>query len=172
VIRVDISKCTGCKKCESACAFFHTGRINNHIARIKIMNLYEIGIDGPVMCIQCKERYCMCCPTDALTIGPLGQIIVSPTLCTLCDACEEACPIGAIERFNDFVYVCDLCGGSPRCVEACTEGAIIFDTEEEKLPSLVVLKKETHRMNPSQKQYFFLKKLGSEEREKWRKEYA
>ena len=64
MIRVDISKCTGCKKCESACAFFHTGRINNHIARIKIMNLYEIGIDGPVMCIQCKERYCMCCRRD------------------------------------------------------------------------------------------------------------
>lgn len=159
MIRVDISKCTGCKRCESVCAFFRTGRINNHLSRIKVVNLYEIGIDGPLVCNQCQERYCLCCPDEALTIGTLGEVIVSPTLCTLCGACEKACPIGAIEIFNDYVYVCDLCGGRPKCIEVCTEGAITYEVEEEEHPSLAVFKKETKKMNPSQKQYFYLKKL-------------
>ena len=172
MIKVDISKCTGCKRCESVCAFFHTGRINNHLARIKIINIYEIGIDGPVVCIQCSERYCMNCPSNALTIGPFGQVIVSPTLCTLCCICEAACPIGAIEIFNDLLYVCDLCGGKPKCIEACTEGAITYDDKDGDNPSLSIIKDKTSDMNTSQKQYFYLKNLGLEVREKWRKQLA
>ncbi len=172
MIRVDISKCTGCKRCEAVCAFFRTGKINNRLARIKVMNLYEIGIDGPVVCNQCNERYCMCCPDDALIIGSLSQVIISPTLCTLCAACEEACPIGAIEIFDDLVYVCDLCGGRPKCVEACTEGAITYETEAEDYPSLAFFKQQTDKMNPSQKRHFYIKRQGSEVRKKWRKGYA
>ena len=172
MIQVDLSKCTGCKQCESACAFFHTGRINNRLARIKVLNLYEIGIDGPVVCNQCKERYCMRCPEKALTIGAFGQVIVSHTLCNLCGACEKNCPIGAIELFNDIVFVCDLCGGKPKCVEACTEKAITWIVEEKEHTSLAVIKKETKKMNPSQKRYFYLKKQGFEVRKKWRKAHA
>lgn len=172
MIQVDLSKCTGCKQCETACAFFHTGRINNRLARIKVLNLYEVGIDGPVVCNQCKERYCMRCPEKALSIGAYGQVIVSHTLCNLCGACEKNCPIGAIELFNDVVYVCDLCGGEPKCVEACTEKAITWIGEEKEHTSLAVMKKETKKMNPSQKRYFYLKKQGSEVRKKWRKAHA
>lgn len=171
-IRVDIGKCTGCKRCETACAFFHTGKINNHLARIKVMNLYETGVDGPVVCNQCQERYCLSCPEKALTLGTYGQVIHSPTLCMLCGACEKACPIGAIELYKDFVYVCDLCGGRPKCVEACTEEAITFEDEEEKHPFLAAIKKKTARMNPSQKQVFFIQKLGSDLRKRWRKARA
>ena len=171
-IQVDLSKCTGCKRCEVACAFFHTGRINNHLARIKVINIYETGIDGPVVCNQCKERYCLGCPEQALSLGPYGQVIASPILCSHCGACVKACPIGAIEIFDDIVFVCDLCGGSPKCVEACTEGAITHDPQENKQPSLAAMKKETKKMNPSQKQYFFLMKLSSDLREKWSKNHA
>jgi len=172
VIRVDISKCTGCKKCESACAFFRTGRISNHLSRMKVLNIYETGIDGPVVCIQCQERYCDCCPEKAISIGALSQVIVSPTLCTVCGACEIACPIGAIEIFHNIVYVCDLCGGKPRCVEACTEGAIRYEVGKKTSPSLADLKKKTKRMNPSQKRYLYLNGLGSEVRKKWGKSHA
>jgi carbon-monoxide dehydrogenase iron sulfur subunit len=172
VIRVDISKCTGCKKCESVCAFFRTGRVNHHLSRMKVLNIYELGIDGPVVCIQCKERFCDCCPENAISMGSLGQVIVSPTLCTLCGACETVCPIGAIEIFNDIVYVCDLCGGRPKCVKACTEGAIQYVTETSTHASLVDFAKKTRKMNPDQKRYFYLKNLGLEVRKKWRKEYA
>lgn len=168
MIKVDITKCTGCRKCETACAFFHSGKINHELARMKVLNLYEIGVDGPVACIQCKEQYCLCCPDDALRVGPLGQLIVSPTACTLCSACEKSCPIGAIDIFDDFVYVCDLCGGKPRCVEACTEGVLSFDPGEKEHLSLAAHKKETKKMNPSQKKQRYLRKICSEIRKKWR----
>lgn len=172
MIRVDVSKCTGCKQCESVCAFFHTGRVNNHLSRIKVMNLYETGIDGPVVCNQCTERYCMKCPENALTIGKFGEVIVSPTMCILCGTCEKNCPIGALEIFNEIVYVCDLCGGNPKCVKACTEGAITWDKDVSEQISLEELKKQTKKMNPSQKRYFCINKLGSEVRKKWRRANA
>ncbi len=172
MIRVDISKCTGCRCCETACAFFHTGRINNHISRIKVLNLYESGIDGPVLCTLCVERYCMCCPEDGLTIGEYGQVIVSPTVCTLCGVCEKACPIGAMEIFEEFLYVCDLCGGNPKCVAACTEGAIIFEPEISEQVSLAEVKNKTKKKNPSQKRHFYLSEQGFELRKKWSKKYA
>jgi carbon-monoxide dehydrogenase iron sulfur subunit len=172
LIQVDLGKCTGCKKCEVACSFFHTGKVSNRLARIKVLNLYEIGIDGPVVCVQCKERYCLNCPEEALTVGSQGQIVVSPTMCTLCEACEQSCPIGAIAICDDIVYVCDLCGGKPKCVEACTEGAISFVREEAKGPSLKTIKKETRKMSPTQKRQFYLKRNGVALREKWSRKYA
>jgi Fe-S-cluster-containing hydrogenase component 2 len=139
------------------------------MARIKVLNLYENGLDGPVFCIQCKEQYCLHCPEDAITQGSFGELIVSPTLCTLCGVCEKACPIGAIEIFNDIVYVCDLCGGRPKCVEACTEGAITYESDKGKNPSLEAFKKGAARMNPSQKRKSYLEKMGSSIRESWRR---
>jgi len=171
LIQVDLHKCTGCKKCEVACAFFHSGKVSNRLARIKVLNLYELGIDGPVVCIQCEEKYCMKCPEEALSLGSLGQIVVSPTVCTLCGVCEKACPIGAIEIFEDIVYVCDLCGGKPKCVEACTEGAITF-AEGERGPSLYAIQKETNKKNPNQKRLYYLKKLGASFRERWSRRHA
>ena len=44
MIRVDLSRCTGCRRCEAACAFFHTGRINPELARLKVIHLYETGV--------------------------------------------------------------------------------------------------------------------------------
>ena len=157
MIKVDIGKCTGCRMCETACSFFHSGSVNRHMARIKVVNLYQSGVDGPVVCVQCKERYCTDCPEDAISIGSLGQVIASPTLCTLCKKCERSCPIGAIEIFNDIVYVCDLCGGSPKCVETCTEGAITYVPEHKEVISLKAIKKETKKMNSSEKRAFTIK---------------
>lgn len=171
MIKLDISKCTGCRRCETTCAFFHTGKINNHLSRIKVLNLYRTGIDGPVFCVQCQERFCIRCPVDALSIGQWGQVIASPTVCTLCGSCEKSCPIGAIEIFDEIVYVCDLCGGKPKCVAVCTEGAIITDDKGDH-PSLADIKNETHGMNPSQKRQYYITKLGMELRKQWRRKIA
>lgn len=165
MINVDISKCTGCRMCETACSFFHSGAVNRHSARIKVINLYTSGLDGPVLCVQCKERYCLDCPANAISLGPLGQVIVSPTLCTLCKKCEKNCPIGAIEIFNDIVFVCDLCGGSPKCTEACTEAAIFYSPEPAKDVSLEEIKKETGKMNSIERRVHYIRKLGEKPRQ-------
>jgi Fe-S-cluster-containing dehydrogenase component len=75
--------------------------------------------------------------------------------------CEKACPIGALEIFNKLVYVCDLCGGKPKCVDACTEGAIVYEPDSIESISLEGIKKDTAKMNPSQKRHFTIQKMGS-----------
>jgi Fe-S-cluster-containing hydrogenase component 2 len=166
MIQVDLSKCTGCRRCEAACAFFHTGRINPMLARIKVIHLYDNGIDGPVVCRQCQERYCLKCPEKALSLGSQGEVICSPTVCNLCGVCEKACPIGAIEIFSDFVYICDLCGGDPKCIPACTEGALRYVPEAQG-GSLAEVRKETQGQTPVQKRESWLRKSGRKLRENW-----
>ena len=168
MIQVDLSKCTGCRSCETSCSFYRTGKVSRHLSRIKVMHIYETGIDGPVSCIQCDERYCMSCPEDALKIGELGQVVASPTICTRCGACVTKCPIGAIELFNDIIYVCDLCGGRPRCVETCTENAITFELNPQSGRSLAEVKTRTKGLNPSEKRREYIDSLGEEVRENWR----
>ncbi|MHA1957034.1 MAG: 4Fe-4S dicluster domain-containing protein [Candidatus Thorarchaeota archaeon] len=171
MITIDISKCTGCRSCETSCSFFHTGKVSNHISRIKVMHLYETGVDGPVVCQQCEESYCLECPVDALSIGEEGQIIASPTICNQCGACERNCPIGAIELYSDIVHVCDLCGGRPSCVEACTESAITYQPSI-KRPSLADYKSNTNEMNPSEKRRYYIDLLGQDLRSIWREKLA
>jgi len=171
MIQVDISKCTGCRSCETACSFFRSGRVSNRLARIKVMNLYETGIDGPVVCVQCEERFCLNCPDNAMVVGKYGEIIVQPTICTLCGSCIRQCPIGAIEKHNDIIYVCDLCGGRPKCVDACTEGAITFDPNPSLRPSLSDFKDSASKMNPSEKRCAYIERLGNDVRSTWRKRH-
>jgi Fe-S-cluster-containing hydrogenase component 2 len=171
MIEVDLSRCTGCRRCETACAFLRTGRVSNRLARIRVLNLYELGIDGPVVCRQCEERYCVtACPVDALSVGALGQVEVDMELCIQCGACERSCPVGAIELFEDVVYVCDLCDGQPQCVEACTEGAIVY-VAESRGPSLAALH-ERKVDNLSQRRRDYLESLGLELRKEWGKAHA
>ncbi len=168
MIVVDISRCTGCRRCETACAFYHTGKTHRNLSRIKVMNIYDKGVDSPVVCLQCEERFCAQCPADAIRMGDHGEVLVSPTLCVECGACERNCPVGAVELFEDIPFVCDLCGGKPRCIEACTQGALSY--EPGKQVSLKDRKKETDGMKPSEKRYHHVSMEGGKLRQRWRVE--
>lgn len=111
----------------------------------------------------------MVCPENALSLGAYGQIICSPTVCTLCGACEKACPIGAVELFQDYVYVCDLCGGEPRCVTACTEGALTWRKEPGAEPSLADIKADVGRAAPALKRWRYMQRLSRILRDSWSK---
>jgi Fe-S-cluster-containing dehydrogenase component len=74
--------------------------------------------------------------------------------------------MGALEIFNKFVYVCDLCGGKPKCVDACTEGAIVYEPESIEHVSLEKIKKETAKMNPSEKRRFYTQTIGLKRRKR------
>jgi Fe-S-cluster-containing hydrogenase component 2 len=167
MIRIDASRCTGCRCCEAACAFHHTGSGGRILSRIRVVNLYELGVDAPVVCQQCEERYCLACPTESLTLGPLGQVVVSPTLCSECGACTRSCPIGAIESVEGIAFICDLCGGDPRCVAACTQGAIAFAPGAGGTTSLAPFKPGSEPLSPSHKRARYVRALGASVREAW-----
>lgn len=84
----------------------------------------------------------------------------------------RGCPIGAIELYEETYHVCDLCGGDPKCVEACTEGAIWYEPEESEIISLAENKKESRGKNVSQKQAGYIIKEGASVRKKWRNRNA
>ncbi len=169
MIVVDAAVCSGCGRCEVNCAFFHSGRVGRAGARVKVVRIESIGIDYPVYCQQCQERYCTHCPQHAIEIGPLGQIIVSPTLCVSCGACEKLCPIGAIELYRGIAHVCDLCGGRPQCVPQCPMNAIGFVPDEIESVSLKPFKRGSGRLTPEQKRVRFAENRTQSLRQKWMK---
>ena len=167
MITLELEKCSGCSRCEVHCSFFHSGKIGRSGARIKVVKLEDIGIDYPVVCQHCQERYCTKCPENAIEVGPLGQVIASATLCTACGTCEIMCPIGAIELFEEVPYVCDLCGGDPRCVKACTMDAIHFEPEVTEAVSVKKFKKGSRGLTPEQKRLQFTLACSQDLRDQW-----
>ncbi len=167
MITLELARCSGCCRCEVNCSFFHSGKIGRSGARIKVVKIEDIGIDYPVVCQQCQERYCTKCPEKAIRVDSLGQVIVSPTLCTACGTCEILCPIGAIELFEEIPLVCDLCGGDPRCVKACTLDAIHYTPEVTGAISLKDFKKSSRGLNPEEKRLRYVIALSQELRDRW-----
>ena len=167
MITLDLARCSGCSRCEVNCSFFHSGKIGRSGARIKVVKVEEIGLDYPVVCQQCVERYCTKCPEKAIQVDTLGQIIVSPTLCTACGTCEIMCPIGAIELYEEIPHVCDLCGGDPRCVKACTLDAIRFEPDLSGAVTLKDFKKASRGLGPEEKRVRFALAMSRELRDSW-----
>lgn len=167
MLKIDAAKCSGCRRCETHCSFYHSGRTGRYGSRIKVEKMEGIGIDFPVVCHQCTEQYCTKCPQHAISVTDLGSIEVSPTLCDLCGACEHLCPVGAIQIYNEVPHVCDLCGGDPRCVSACEMGAIEYDPETRQQVSLAAVKKQTKKMSPQKKRYTYALAESRAIREDW-----
>jgi Fe-S-cluster-containing hydrogenase component 2 len=111
--------------------------VERELARVRVIKDEASGVDAPVMCQQCRERYCVeACPVNALAVGNRGEVVVDAETCIGCGQCEQACPIGAIHLVDRTPIVCDLCGGSPRCVETCTMHALSFEEDESGTVSL------------------------------------
>jgi carbon-monoxide dehydrogenase iron sulfur subunit len=121
----DYVKCSGCRRCEIACSLHHEGRIWPEASRVRVFMLVP-GVEVPHLCAQCGDHPCVeSCPVDALSVDPeMKNIIVDRGKCTACGNCIEACPgrIPHIHPTEDYVLICDLCGGDPQCVKVCHEG--------------------------------------------------
>lgn len=125
VIDFDPGRCDRCAKCEAACREAHAGMSGIRVAA---------PCSGVVManssCRQCDTPMCqLFCPAGAIVpTGIQGVCAVDTDKCIGCGMCSMGCPDGAIEW--DFQrglsFKCDLCGGKPRCVDACPTGALAY----------------------------------------------
>lgn len=117
--------CSGCRRCEIACALHHEGRIWPEASRIRVFMLVP-GVEIPHLCFQCEDYPCVeACPTGALSVNDqTGAVNVNAEKCTACALCVQACPgnVPHLHPEGDRIVICDLCDGEPECVEACQEG--------------------------------------------------
>jgi carbon-monoxide dehydrogenase iron sulfur subunit len=129
-IKVDSSKCSGCRSCELACSFAHTHQFNLAESRIRVHKDETVGVDEPKVCRQCGNARCIeACPTGALyREKPLGPVVLDEDKCIKCHKCIKACPFGAVPVNTDALpRICDLCGDEPECVKRCSTKAIQFE---------------------------------------------
>lgn len=130
VLNVDL--CCGCRSCEAACKVAFKGE-----ARIK-----HADIAGeaylPLACKHCNEPLCAAaCPVEAIVRDEkTGLVLRSSYICIGCQSCAFACPFGVIDAplVRHVSQKCDLCAdreAGPRCVAACSSGALSFVEEEE-----------------------------------------
>ncbi len=119
------ANCSGCRRCEIACSLYHEGRIWPEASRIRVFMIVP-GVEIPHFCFQCEDYPCVeVCPTGALSVnGQTGAVNVDASKCTACTLCIQACPgnVPHLHPEGNYVVICDLCGGQPKCVEACQEG--------------------------------------------------
>ncbi len=121
----DLSRCSGCRKCEIACSLHHEERIWPEASRVRIFMLVP-GADFPHLCVQCEDYPCVeACPFKALSKSrKTGAVLVNNSKCTGCGTCIDACPgrIPHMHPTSKKIVICDLCNGNPQCVKVCQEG--------------------------------------------------
>ena len=127
--------CTGCQSCEMACSLSHEGACCPFLSRIQVKKWGEISLYFPIVCQHCEDAPCITiCPTKARTRDPqTGAAVTDEKWCVGCKSCLYACPYSApiIHPKTGKTMTCDLCGGKPVCVEACTVGALAYTSAGE-----------------------------------------
>lgn len=124
--------CTGCHMCELACSSKKEGEFIPSRSRIYVVTNGLEGWSRPVVCLQCEDPMCMkACSVGAIFKTETTQgdslISINKEKCIGCHQCIVACPFGAIDYLKELrATKCDLCGGSPTCVEFCFYGCLKF----------------------------------------------
>ncbi|HTZ39004.1 MAG TPA: 4Fe-4S dicluster domain-containing protein [Syntrophales bacterium] len=162
LVVADTALCVGCGRCELACTEFNDGRASPSLSRIKVdrnLNFGPAGApawregegnwgDGLIvqdLCKQCPHPVPCAdmCPEDAIVLAPgTGARVVNLEKCTGCKDCLKACPWEMISFDTEAnkATKCHLCGGKPKCVEACPAGAlsyVVWQDLTEKVPARI-----------------------------------
>lgn len=139
--QVDLSKCSGCKACVTAChslngldeteAWRDVGLLHNETNAVDDLPIVQ---HVTTACHHCLEPACMSgCPTDAYEKDPITGIVKHlDDQCFGCQYCTLTCPYG-VPKYHEskgIVRKCDMCtqrlsnGEAPACVQSCPHEAI------------------------------------------------
>ena len=133
-IKVDLSKCNGCRACEKACAAFHAiprySSFNPARSRIKVVidewndQWVPVRAGGYVQA-ECTGR---------------NHYVVDGKVFSECSFCPASCP--SRDYFKDpdsgLPLKCDLCEDvppleEPMCVQMCGRGCLTYEEREEEV---------------------------------------
>ena len=134
-VAVDPVKCIGCGICEYACTVEKGEAIWNPMrSRIRVVRMTPL-FNFALSCRGCKDARCVkACPKKAIIQAEeTGLLIIDDKVCEGCDWCVQACEHGGITINPETgkAIACDLCGGEPKCKEACPEEALeVVESDE------------------------------------------
>lgn len=128
VLLYDPQKCTGCRYCEIACAFYHFKQFDLEKAHLHIQFDQETSALEAIYCQHCDEPLCVAaCPNEAATKDEkTGLVTINPMRCIGCKACTFSCPLSVpwFNKDNRVSMKCDFCDGDPQCAKFCSPQAI------------------------------------------------
>jgi formate dehydrogenase iron-sulfur subunit len=158
---IDVSRCIGCKACQSACmewndlrgsvgsnAGFYTNPPDLDDQTWTLMRFYEENIAGSLQwlilkdgCLHCQDPGCLkSCPSPGAIVQYSNGIVdFHQENCIGCGYCISGCPFNVprMRKEDSKVYKCTLCsdrvsvGLEPACVKTCPTGAIHFGSKED-----------------------------------------
>jgi len=121
MIRVNASKCTGCRLCEVACSLWHLQEVNPKRSRVRVATTWPWK-DEVSLCRQCQALACVkACKYEALFATDGNVVVLNEEKCTKCMDCVTACPFNAVpvDAVSGFPLYCDTCNGQYQCVQWC-----------------------------------------------------
>ena len=126
----EATACTGCLCCVLECAQERSGLSGPSQARARIdLDLFG-GPHNWNACRQCDVAACAeACPNEAMDFrDDTACWEIDEARCTACLTCRDACPHDAlfVSESGALPLKCDLCGGTPACVEACHFAALSY----------------------------------------------
>lgn len=160
---IDVSRCIGCKACQSACMEWNdlrgeVGQNQGYYTNPRdlddqtwtLMRFYEENIQGSLQwlilkdgCLHCTDPGCLkACPAPGAIVQYSNGIVdFHQEQCIGCGYCISGCPFNVprIRKEDSKAYKCTLCsdrvsvGLEPACVKTCPTGAIHFGSKEDML---------------------------------------
>jgi formate dehydrogenase iron-sulfur subunit len=157
---IDVSKCIGCKACQSACMEWNDLRdevgenvgVYDNPADLTenswtVMRFSEVEEAGNLEwlirkdgCMHCEDPGCLkACPAPGAIVQYANGIVdFNQENCIGCGYCVAGCPfdVPRISKKDNKAYKCSLCsdrvavGQEPACVKACPTGSIMFGSKE------------------------------------------
>jgi len=160
---IDVTKCIGCKACQSACMEWNDVReeIGINVGSYQnphdltanswtLMRFAEVEDNGHLEwlirkdgCMHCADPGCLkACPSPGAIIQFKNGIVdFHQENCIGCGYCIKGCPfnIPRLSEQDSKVYKCTLCsdrvavGLEPACIKACPTQALVFGSKADMI---------------------------------------